>query len=108
MLYALCTTILQGWPVCSRGPAERQTEALYAGQLSTPLADALPPPVRRAYLLLNQRREYFPGSILRFICLYSTLALQGPAFWPLFCKCFFPLLASKAINLLLAMRSRVF
>jgi hypothetical protein len=52
-------------------------------------------------------REYFPGSVLRFICLYSTLALQGSAFWLLFCKCFFPL-ASQAMNLLSAMRSRVF
>jgi hypothetical protein len=108
MLYALCNTMLQGRPVCSRGPAERQTEALHAGQLSTPLPDALPLPVRRAYFLLIQRREYFPGSIFRFICPYSTLALQGSAFWLLFCKCFFPLLASQAMNWLSAIRSRVF
>ncbi len=61
MLYALCTALLQGRPVCSRGPAERQTEALHAGQLSTRLPDALTSPVRRAYSLLIQRREYFQG-----------------------------------------------
>ncbi len=98
MLYALCTTLLQGRPVCSRGPAERQTEALHAGQLSTPLPDALTPHIRRAYLLLIQRREYFQGLYSGSSVHTVPLALQGPPFWHFFCKRLFSLLASKAMN----------